>query len=125
FPTVNSRLVEPIVEPNWSEHGSLIALSASPRGERIVGIGNYVRTSAVTADAAFAIAEDFRARGLGMRILEQLARRARRVEIETFVAYVLPGNNAMLRVLEESGFTVGEELEGGVIEVRLALDPGA
>jgi acetyl coenzyme A synthetase (ADP forming)-like protein len=125
FPTVDSRLVEPIVEPDWSEHGSLVALSASGRGERVVGIGNYIRTSATTAEAAFAIAEDFRARGLGTRILEQLAKRARKEKIETFVAYVLPGNNAMLRVLEESGFRLGEELEGGVIEVRLALDAGS
>src|SRR5205814_9365661 len=93
---------------------------------RIVAVGNYVRIPGKRrAEVAFAVADDFRARGLGTRILEQLARRARAHGIDEFVAFVLPGNNAMTQVFSASGFEVVQTLAGCLIEERLQLDDTA
>ena len=68
----------PCVEPDWAEkrrpdrsHGR------SRADERIVAVGNYVRLrDPHTAEAAFAVADDYQRKGIGTRLLEQLARRA-------------------------------------------------
>ena len=58
-----------------------------------------------TAEAAFAVADDFQRSGIGTRLLEQLAAaRRRRTASSAFVAEVLPENQAMLAVFENIGF---------------------
>ena len=90
--------------------------------ERIVALASYVRLrDPSTAEVAFAVADELQGYGLGTRLLEQLARRARSVGIERFVAEVMPDNSAMVRVFEDAGFDVERELEGGVLEVRFEI----
>ncbi|MDX6504825.1 MAG: hypothetical protein QOE29_1950, partial [Gaiellaceae bacterium] len=126
FPAIDSKLVDPIVDPDWTRSGAFVATEASPRGERVVAVGNYIRVDqSAVAEVAFAVADEFRSRGLGTRILEQLAARARAEGIGEFVAFVLAGNEAMKRVFQDSGFDVTQNLSGGVFEARLRLDPTA
>ena len=64
--------------PDWAERGSLIGVMGDVGGgERIVAVGNYVRLrDPHAAEAAFAVADDFQRKGIGTRLLEQLAQRA-------------------------------------------------
>ena len=91
-------------------------------GERVVAVANYVRLrDPKLAEAAFAVADEHQGRGVGTRLLEQLAERAAEVGIERFVAYVLPDNRAMLGVFEAAGFQLTRELEGGEVEVQFPI----
>jgi acetyl coenzyme A synthetase (ADP forming)-like protein len=117
-PSVDERLVEPTLNPDWVERGALVGTSE----ERIVAVANYVRLrDAHTAEVAFAVADDFQGRGIGTRLLERLAERAAAVGIEEFLAEVMAGNNAMLRVFAEAGFETRRETIEGSVEVRLQL----
>jgi acetate---CoA ligase (ADP-forming) len=119
-PSVDARLVDPVLEPDWFERGALVGASE----DRIVAVANYVRLRDVrTAEVAFAVADDFQGRGVGMRLLEQLAAAASGVGIERFVAEVMPDNTAMLRVFTDAGFETTRETVLGTTEVRLALAP--
>ena len=96
FPTVDGRLVEPLLEPDWEERGALLGTLAENGDERVVAVGNYVRLRDPSlAEAAFAVADEHQKRGIGTRLLERLADRAGRVGIERFVAEVLPDNRNM------------------------------
>ena len=76
----------------------------------MVAVANYVRLrDPKLAEAAFAVADEHQGRGIGTRLLEQLAARAAEVGIERFVAYVLPDNRAMLGVFESAGFELTRE----------------
>jgi acetyl coenzyme A synthetase (ADP forming)-like protein len=119
-PSVDEHLVEPVLEPDWVERGALIGTT----DDAVVALASYVRLrDARTAEVAFAVADEFQGRGIATRLLERLASLAAGVGIETFVAEVMPGNLAMLRVFDDAGFDERRVLEEGTVEVRLELGP--
>ncbi len=121
-PELGPRLVETLVDPDWQERGVLAGAAVDEDGERVVAVANYVRLrDPKLAEAAFAVADAHQGRGIGTRLLEQLAARAAAVGIERFVAYVLPDNRAMLGVFESAGFQLTRELEGGEVEVQFPI----
>ncbi len=122
LPELVPRLVESLVEPDWQERGALLGGHVDDDGERVVAVANYVRLrDPKLAEAAFAVADEHQGRGIGTRLLEQLAARAAEVGIERFVAEVLPDNRAMLGVFESAGFELTRELEGGELEVQFPI----
>ncbi|MFY9577877.1 MAG: GNAT family N-acetyltransferase, partial [Gaiellaceae bacterium] len=89
---------------------------------RVVALASYVRLrDRRGAEVAFAVADELQGRGIGSRLLEQLAEAAAAVGIEEFVAVVMPDNASMLRVFADAGFAQTRSFEGGIVEVRLAL----
>jgi len=122
LPELGRGLVEPWVEPNWSDIGALIGTLGDPGGERVVALASYARLREPhTAEVAFAVADDLQGRGVGTRLLEQLAALAGTAGIERFVAVVMPENRPMLSVFEDAGFKVARALEEGEIEVRFPI----
>src|SRR6185436_9691852 len=97
FAAVDAHLVEPLLESDWRERGALLGTLVDEEGERVVALANYVRLrDPRLAEAAFAVADEHQGRGIGTRLLEQLAERAAGEGIDRFVAEVLADNRAML-----------------------------
>ncbi|HEY3182198.1 MAG TPA: GNAT family N-acetyltransferase [Gaiellaceae bacterium] len=121
-PAVDEQLVESALEPDWAERGALLAISADDGDDRVVALASYVRLrDRDAAEAAFAVADDYQGRGVGTRLLEQLAERASQQGIKRFVAEVMTGNAPMLGVFADAGFELTRTLEGGVAEVTFPL----
>jgi acetate---CoA ligase (ADP-forming) len=119
-PSVDEHLVAPVLDPDWVERGALIGT----KDERIVAVANYVRLRDLrTAEVAFAVADDFQGKGIATRLLERLAAVAESIGIEQFLAEVMLGNEAMLRVFAEAGFATRRETVSGTVEVYLSLQP--
>ena len=122
LPEVGPRLVEPCLEPDWIERGSLL-------GEldgKVVAIALYVRLrDPDTAEAAFAVADELQGHGVGTRMLERLAALAAEHGIRRFVAEVLADNRTMLDVFAAAGFETTRELAQGVVEVAFPITPTA
>jgi acetyl coenzyme A synthetase (ADP forming)-like protein len=119
-PSVNERLVGPFLDPDWHERGHLIG----EFGGRVIALASYVRLrDPAVAEVAFLVADEYQRRGIGTRLLEQLARRAGAVGIECFVAMVLPENRQMLRVFEAVGFESTRTLDEGTVEVEFKIQP--
>ena len=126
IPSLDDRLVEAVVEPDWRERGALLGTLVDDDdddgGERVVALASYVRLrNPRHAEAAFAVADEQQGRGIGTRLLEQLAERAAAVGIERFVSYVMADNRAMLGVFEAAGFQLCRKLEGGEVEVMFPI----
>jgi acetyl coenzyme A synthetase (ADP forming)-like protein len=118
FPALGPKLVESLIEPDWTERGVLIG---SLDG-RIVALANWARLrDPRVAEVAFAVADTFQGRGIGTRLLEQLAMRAAEAGIEEFVAEVLHENSAMLGVFRDAGFKVTRAGDGGELEIRFPI----
>ena len=115
---VDEALAESLLDPDWVERGVLAAWL----GERIVGVANYVRLrNPAVAEAAFVVADDEQGRGIGTRLLEQLAARAAATGISRFVAEVMAENQQMLSVFTGAGFDVVRDLEHGEVEVSFPI----
>ena len=124
FAFAGDRFARTLLAPDWVERGALIGVMGEGADESIVAVGNYVRLrDPSTAEAAFAVADEYQRKGIGTRLLEQLARRAASCGIEAFIAEVLPENQGMLSVFENVGFRTTRTLDGGVVEVRLPIEP--
>jgi acetyl coenzyme A synthetase (ADP forming)-like protein len=122
FPRLRPELVEQLLDPNWVERGALLGTFAENGREIVVAVGNYERLRDPTvAEAAFAVADPYQRRGIGTRLVEQLAERAGREGIERFVAEVLADNRGMLGVFEGLGFELTRELAGGEIEIQFPI----
>jgi GNAT superfamily N-acetyltransferase len=109
-----------VTECDGVSEAMLVATVGSGDEETIVGLGDYVRSSAA-ADIAFAVAEDFQGRGTATRLLQQLAHIARANGIVQFEADVLAENAPMLRVLRHSGLRVREKQSESVVHATLFL----
>ncbi len=120
FPVLGSKLVESVLDPDWRERGALLG---SLDG-RIVALANWARLrDPRAAEVAFAVGDELQGRGIGTRLLEQLAQCAAAAGIEEFVAEVLRENTAMLGVFRDAGFAVTRAGEAGELEIRFPVAP--
>lgn len=94
------------------------------RGDHLVAIVQYYVNKARPnrAEVALAVADDFQGRGVGTRMLEQLAMVAREHGVASFDAQVLSTNDRMLQAFEDSGFSIQETTDTGDTLVRLSLE---
>ncbi|MEX2419878.1 MAG: GNAT family N-acetyltransferase [Acidimicrobiia bacterium] len=85
-------------------------------GGLMVGGGRYDRLpdEPTVAEVAFGIEDAHQGRGIGTHLLTHLTNYARHHGVESFRAFVLPDNYAMMRVFRSSGFTMHRDMGGGV-----------
>jgi acyl-CoA synthetase (NDP forming)/ribosomal protein S18 acetylase RimI-like enzyme len=91
---------------------------------RVVAVASYdgLREPGV-AEVSFAVADDDQRRGIGMRMLEQLAAIAADRGIHRFDAEVMANNGPMLGVFEHVGFAVRRRGSFGEMTVSLDITP--
>ncbi len=123
---IDERLAEPVIDPDWIDRGALVGLVVDAGEERVVALGNYVRLrDPLTAETAFAVADAYQGRGIGTRLVEQLAARAASHGIERFIGEVMADNAAMIQVFEGVGFEVARTSAGGEVEMTFPITPTA
>jgi acetyl coenzyme A synthetase (ADP forming)-like protein len=124
MPAVGPHLVAPFLDADGVERDSLVGTLLEEGEERIVAIASWARLrEPATAEVAFAVEDALQGRGVGTRLLEQLAASAAAVGVESFVAEVLAENRAMLGVFADAGFDVTRSLAGGSVEVQFPIVP--
>jgi acetate---CoA ligase (ADP-forming) len=117
------RMADRAVDVDYRDRYALVATA----GPEVVGHGAYLRSDGDRAEVAFAVADDYRGRGLGTILLGHLAEAAAERDVAVFEAEVLPENHRMIEVFRESGFPVRMQSEPGQIRVEFpaSLTPEA
>jgi acetate---CoA ligase (ADP-forming) len=120
------RVDETLVAPFIDETDSNVRALLGTLDGRVVALASYtLLPGSDTAEMAFAVADHEQGRGIGTRLLEQLARRARRDGISQFVAEVMAENRQALGVFADAGFELAQEFEHGEVELRFPVDSTA
>ena len=114
---VSPSLLKLLVEADPRVH---VALAAFEGGE-VVGEARYVREGE-GAEFAIAVADAWRRRGVGKRLLDALIARARADGLKRLDGEVLAWNQAMLGFVEQQGFRVRSHPEDArLVRIELAL----
>jgi RimJ/RimL family protein N-acetyltransferase len=89
----------------------------------VVGLARFVRDGAdpTSAEVAFEVVDSCQGRGVGGRLLRELAALARRDGVERFTALVLPGNDGALALLRGVGRVAGTSFVDGAHELVVEL----
>jgi Acetyltransferases, including N-acetylases of ribosomal proteins len=114
-------------EVDFIHHVALLACLLVDGEEVPVGTGRFVASAASApfpgAELAFEVEDEFQGLGVATILLKHLAKIARQLGIDEFVALVLSENRKMLEVFRNSGFPMKAEFAlDGTCEVRLSLN---
>ena len=88
--------------------------------EEVIGIGQYsVNTGTHTADAAFAVRDEYQGHGIGTELISYLTYLAKKRGILGFTADVLSDNWGMLRAFDKMGYDTKRIFEGGAYRLDM------
>jgi RimJ/RimL family protein N-acetyltransferase len=125
FLSPHARLTESelryFTEVDHHDHEALVAIDPAT-GEGI-GIARYVRSrvNEHVAELAIAVADDWQRHGVGSRLADALADRAREEGITAFTASLFTDNTQMLSVIRHLGVVHDVHSEQGVTELTVEL----
>ncbi|NEP84433.1 MAG: GNAT family N-acetyltransferase, partial [Okeania sp. SIO3B3] len=90
--------------------------------EEIVGVAQYqIDAPTHTADAAFAVPDEYQGHGIASELLMYLTMLARKRGLLGFTADVLMDNISMIRVFEKMGFETQRNYSSGAYELHMAF----
>ncbi len=121
YPRIPERDLHRFVHVDHHDREALVVSS----GGDLIAVGRYERLGpdADDAEVAFVVEDAHQGRGIGSVLLEHLTAAARDVGIRRFVAEVLPENGGMLRVFNETGYTIAREFADGVVHLAFPIEP--
>ena len=90
---------------------------------RIIGVGSYSPLRPGEAEVAFLVEDAYQGKGIGTILLERLRSLQISRDIRRLVAQVLPENQQMLKVFQDSGYDIERELDEGIIQIALDIEP--
>ena len=104
---------------DFVKHVALVAIADEDRRPTLIGGGRYVVVEPGKAEVAFALIDEYQAKGIGSALIRHLAAIGREAGLRELAAEVLSGNLPMLKVFERSGLAMNTRREGAVVHVTL------
>ena len=112
-----------LTEVDQHDHIALVAVVAD-EPSRLIAVARCVRVAPDTADIAVVVGDPWQGMGLGRRLADEVARRARAVGVERIAGTMLADNRAAFRIMRGFGWPFEQdEMSGGVREVVAVLKP--
>ncbi len=113
-------------EIDFDREVALVVTTNRGDEETVIGAGRYAvgeeTDAGRRAEVAFIVEEDYQGLGIASRLLRHLVQIGRQQKVSRFLADVLAGNQAMLRVFAGSGLPMKQQRDGTVVQVTLFLD---
>ena len=121
-PVMPHKEMQPYVNIDYQNVLSVVAIVEKGRNERIIAEARYAYDKHSGAyETAFIVDEAFQGKGVATFMFDYLVKIARDRDIRWFIAYVLPRNEAMMKVFERSGLEISRSFEGGALTFRFDL----
>lgn len=99
--------VQNVLQVDYQDSMTIVAVLGEPGFEMIVGMGCYFKDpESRYAEVAYTVTREWRGSGLASMIQEKLLATAMEHGIEGFIAYTVPGNQAMVGLFQKLPFRV-------------------
>ncbi|MDF1699674.1 MAG: GNAT family N-acetyltransferase, partial [Planctomycetota bacterium] len=102
---------------------TVLALRMVDGEVRVVGAAGYIAIGDSAAEIGLGVDTDFRGQGLATGLVERITAEAAHHGYRRLRVRVAEGNEPLLEVLRRSGYSLGEQQGGGLVEVDLAALP--
>lgn len=117
------RDVQQLTNVDYQNNLAIVGVVPSVSGDEVVAIGQYfLEPKHGQAEVAFVVQDEWQQKGMGTLLLKFLSDVARKQNVKSFHAKVLPQNKAMLAVFHNSGYNVKTEFDGEVYDITYDLD---
>ncbi len=101
----------------------IVAVIREEGNERVIALGQYnVYPATGMAECAFLVVDQYQNKGIGTHMLHRLIKIAHGKSVKGFLAEVLFGNQAMLRVFHKCGHVIKSAIEDGVYHISFEFD---
>jgi len=121
-PVMPHKEMQSYVNIDYEKVLSVVAIVEKGRNERIIAEARYAYDKRNDAyEVAFIVDEEFQGKGVASFMFNYLIKIARDRGIRSFVAYVLPRNEAMLKVFEKSKIETTRSYEVDSLALRFNL----
>jgi acyl-CoA hydrolase/RimJ/RimL family protein N-acetyltransferase len=101
---------------------AIVATLTKDRGERIIAEARYAfDKNSAAYEIAFIVDEEYQGKGIATFLFDFLIKIAKERGIGQLIAFVLPNNNAMIKVFEKTLIKSSRVLEDGAIVMRFDL----
>jgi GNAT superfamily N-acetyltransferase len=117
--------VQQLANVDYQNTLAIVGIVPSVAGDEIVvAIGEYfLEPRQGEAEVAFVVQDEWQQKGMGTLLLKFLSEVARKRDVKSFHAKVLPQNKAMLAVFHNSGYNIKTEFDGEVYDITYDLEP--
>jgi RimJ/RimL family protein N-acetyltransferase len=121
-PRLSPKDLELLTAVDHEDHEAFVAVE--PETGRAIGEARVVRdrVDRSVGEVAFAVADGWQGRRLGVHLAEFLARRARELGIRRLRASMLAENTRSRALMRRMGRVVARRYDGGALELEVALD---
>jgi len=121
-PVMPHKEMQKYVNIDYHETLSIVAIVEKGRNERIIAEARYAYGKREGAhEIAFIVDEEFQGKGVATFMMNYLVKIARDRGIREFIAYVLPRNEAMLKVFEKSKVEITRTYDSDAIFLHFNL----
>ncbi|KAF0159425.1 MAG: N-acetyltransferase GCN5 [Syntrophaceae bacterium] len=121
-PVMPHQEMQTYVSIDYEEVLSVVAIVEKGRNDRIIAEARYAYDKRAGAyEIAFIVDEEFQGKGVATFMFNYLIKIARDRGIACFIAYVLPRNEAMLKVFEKSKIAMSRTSDADAVVLRFNL----
>ena len=121
-PVMPHKEMQKYVNIDYSNILAIVALVEKGRNEKIIAEARYAYDKNTNAyEVAFIVDEEFQGKGVASFLFNYLIKIARDRNIARFIAYVLPKNEAMIRVFEKNAVKPIRSFEENTVVLQFDL----
>jgi len=117
------NLAQDMVAIDYREKMGVVGILGSPGKERIIATAHWIQNiNDNSAEAAFAVTDNYQQRGIGTHLLRLLMRLAKEQGINGFNGSVIGENIAMMKLFKKSCCVLHTEYDSGMYNLHYSFD---
>ncbi|HOB28236.1 MAG TPA: GNAT family N-acetyltransferase [Bacillota bacterium] len=118
----HEELQKQFVVIDYTKEMIILAVKKYLGHEVITGVAQYcINGSALSAEASIVVRDDFQKMGIGFELLSYLVYVAQKQGLHLFQANVMPGNHAVLRLIEKLNLETEKKWDGDTFCINIFL----